>query len=144
MHDQQSIRIEGVASHVHVGVGDAERAAPQTVRVTVTLHVFDPPAFDAHDALSATIDYDLIIAFIRDGLPKSGPAHLIETLADRVATAALGLSPRIASAEVTVEKPAVLGADGVVSVTLVRQADRATHRHALFLAEENRREEARR
>lgn len=139
MHDRQSIAIIDVPVSLHVGVPDAERAAPQTLLVSVSLELFDPPAFARDDRLSDTVDYDALIAFLRDELPAHGPIRLIETVADLTGQRALTLSPRIAFADVTVKKPGVLAGEGLVCVTLRRHADKATHRHAVFLAEESAR-----
>lgn len=119
MSDLQLIRIDDARAIVRVGVPDPERAAPQEVRISVTLALSAPPDFPAHDRLSDTIDYDRIIAFIRSDLDE--PAHLVETLADRVARHCLGLSARTAWVEVTVMKPSVLNGDGRVAVTLRRE-----------------------
>ena len=48
-------------------------------------------------------------------------AHLIETLADRVAGHCLSLSERARWVEVTVKKPSVLSGDGMVAVTIRRE-----------------------
>ena len=79
----------------------------------------DPPAYPAHDRIGATVDYDRILHFIRDDL--GAPAHLIETLADRVAGHCLSLSERARWVEVTVKKPSVLSGDGLVAVTIRRE-----------------------
>ncbi|MBU6372199.1 MAG: dihydroneopterin aldolase [Alphaproteobacteria bacterium] len=142
MHDRQTIALSDVPVELRLGVPDAERARPQTVLVSVELDLFDPPAFPRADHLSGTIDYDAIIAFLQVGLPARGEIHLIETVADLVAQHTLALSPRIAWVDVTVKKPAVLGGAGLVSVSLRRYADRATHRVAAVLAEEAARHEA--
>ena len=105
---------------VRVGVPDPERAAQQEVRISVTLALAAPPDFLAHDRLAETVDYDRIIGFIRSDLDE--PAHLIETLADRVARHCLALSKRAAWVEVSVMKPSVLNGDGRVAVTLRRDA----------------------
>lgn len=115
----QLIRIEDAKALVKVGVPDPERATPQEVRVSVTLAIPNPPDFPRTDRLSDTIDYDRIIGFIRHDLHE--PAHLIETLADRVARHCLALSAHAAWVEVTVKKPSVLSGDGLVSVTLRRE-----------------------
>jgi 7,8-dihydroneopterin aldolase/epimerase/oxygenase len=119
MADAHIIRIEDAKALVRVGVPDPERATPQEVRISVTLCLDKPPAYPAHDRIGATVDYDRIIAFIRDDL--GAPAHLIETLADRVAAHCLKLSARAAWVEVCVKKPSVLSGDGLVSVTLRRE-----------------------
>jgi 7,8-dihydroneopterin aldolase/epimerase/oxygenase len=102
-----------------VGVPDPERATPQEVRVSVALALSEPPDYLAHDRLSATLDYDRIIGFIHKDMGE--PAHLIETLADRVAAHCLALHERALWVEVTVKKPSVLNGDGLVPVTLRRE-----------------------
>lgn len=119
MTDLQIIRIEDAKALVRVGVPDPERASPQEVRICVTLALGDPPAYSTHDRITATVDYDRILHFIRDDLDT--PAHLIETLADRVAGHCLSLSDRARWVEVTVKKPSVLSGDGVVAATIRRE-----------------------
>lgn len=119
MSDIHLIRIEDAKAIVRVGVPEPERAAPQEVRISVTLALTQPPDYPAHDRIGATVDYDRILHFIRDDL--GAPAHLIETLADRVAGHCLALSSRARWVEVTVKKPSVLSGDGLVSVTLRRE-----------------------
>lgn len=120
MPDLQIIRIDDAKAQVRVGVPAPERATPQEVRISVTLALAEPPAYAAaEDRIGATVDYDRIIHFIRDDL--GAPAHLIETLADRVAGHCLSLSPRARWVEVTVKKPSVPCGDGLVSVTIRRE-----------------------
>lgn len=119
MADLQIIRIDDAKALVRVGVPDPERANPQEVRISVTMALADPPAYPDHDRIGATVDYDRIIHFIRDDL--GAPAHLIETLADRVAVHCLSLSDRALWVEVTVKKPSVLSGDGLVSVSIRRE-----------------------
>src|SRR5690606_38556953 len=97
---------------------DPERASPQEVRISVVMALAHPPDYLANDRIGATVDYDRIIHFIRGDL--GAPAHLVETLADRVARHCLSLSGRAAWVEVTVKKPSVLSGDGVVAVTIKR------------------------
>lgn len=113
-----TIRIDDAKALVRVGVPAPERATPQEVRISVTLTLADPPAYAEHDRIGATVDYDRILHFIRDDL--GAPAHLIETLADRVAGHCLSLSERALWVEVTVKKPSVLSGDGLVSVSIRR------------------------
>ena len=90
MPDLQIIRIDDAKAQVRVGVPAPERATPQEVRISVTLALAEPPAYAAaEDRIGATVDYDRIIHFIRDDL--GAPAHLIETLADRVGMTHPGL-----------------------------------------------------
>jgi dihydroneopterin aldolase len=142
MHDAHIIDLRDVSARLRIGVGDVERETPQEVLISVSLTLFDPPRYPDHDRLLDTVDYDAVIGFIQDGLPRLGPMRLIETVADRVAEHCLDLSSRIALVDVTVKKPSVLGAQGLVSVTLRRYGDKSTHRKALFLAEEAGREGA--
>ena len=119
MAELQIIRIEDAKALVRVGVPDPERASPQEVRICVVMALTEPPHFPSHDRIIATVDYDRIIHFIRDDL--GAPAHLIETLADRVAGHCLSLSDRARWVEVTVKKPSVLSGDGMVAVTVRRE-----------------------
>jgi dihydroneopterin aldolase len=119
MADLHIIRIDDAKALVRVGVADPERAEPQEVRISVALALDDPPDYVRHDRIGATVDYDRILHFIRDDL--GAPAHLIETLADRVAGHCLSLSQRALWVEVSVKKPSVLSGDGVVAVTIRRE-----------------------
>lgn len=116
--DLQLISVDNLKARVRVGVPDLERAEPQDVLVGVTLALDNPPDFIARDRIGETVDYDSIIAFVRKDL--DAPAHLIETLAERVARHCLSLSPRAAWVEVWVKKPSVLREDGMASVCLRR------------------------
>jgi dihydroneopterin aldolase len=117
--DLHIIRIDDAKALVRVGVPEPERATPQEVRICVSLALAEPPHYVEQDRIGATVDYDRILHFIRDDL--GAPAHLIETLADRVAGHCLSLSPRARWVEVTVKKPSVLSGDGVVSVSIRRE-----------------------
>jgi len=119
MADLQIIRIEDAKALVRVGVPEPERASPQEVRISVTMALDGPPNYPEHDRIGATVDYDRILHFIRDDL--GAPAHLIETLADRVAQHCLSLSERARWVEVTVKKPSVLSGDGLVAVSIRRE-----------------------
>ncbi len=119
MTDLQIIRIDDAKALVRVGVPDPERANPQEVRISVAMALGDIPRFTEEDRIGATVDYDRILHFIRDDL--GAPAHLIETLADRVAGHCLSLSERALWVEVTVKKPSVLSGDGLVAVMIRRE-----------------------
>ena len=121
MAELHIIRIDDAKALVRVGVPDPERAHVQEVRICVALALGEPPDYPAQDRIAATIDYDRILHFIRDDL--GAPAHLIETLADRVAGHCLSLSPRALWVEVTVKKPSVLSGDGLVAVTIRRERE---------------------
>jgi dihydroneopterin aldolase len=134
MADTQTIAITDVTTAIRLGVDAGERAREQSVLVSVALMLADPPSYAGEASLEETVDYSDVIAFIRHDLPLQGEIALIETVADRVATHCLALSPRIVAADVTVKKPSVLAAPGMVSVTLHRTADPASRRQHLHLA----------
>jgi dihydroneopterin aldolase len=136
MSDTQTITLVDVSATLHLGVGAEERARPQTVLVSVSITLLDPPSYRGDPHLSDTVDYDDIIHFIRDGLGREGGIGLIETIADRVAAHCLALSPRITDAEVTVKKPSVLTMPSMVSVTLRRTSDPGRRRQTLHVARE--------
>jgi 7,8-dihydroneopterin aldolase/epimerase/oxygenase len=135
MTDIQTISLSDVSATLHLGVSAEERARAQTVMVTVSVTLLDPPAFTGEPHIVDTVDYDHIIHYIRDALPSEGEIILIETIADRVAAHCISLSPRITEAEVTVKKPSVLTAPSMVSVTIRRTVDPAQRRQALHVAE---------
>jgi dihydroneopterin aldolase len=136
MTDTQSIALTDISATLHLGVSAEERARSQTVMVSVGIRLSDPPAYTGEPHLKDTVDYDEIIHYIRDALPGEGEVALIETIADRVAAHCLALSPRIIDAEVTVKKPSVLTAPGMVSVTIRRSADPSRRRQQLHIAGE--------
>jgi FolB domain-containing protein len=136
MSDTQTITLSDISATLHLGVSTEERARAQTVLVNVSIQLTDPPSFTGEPALSDTVDYDHIIHYIRDALPKEGEVKLIETVADRVAAHCMSLSPRITESEVTVKKPSVLTAPSMVSVTIRRTSDPAKRRQQLHVASE--------
>ena len=101
------------------GVLPEERQAGQEFLVDAVLWV-DTRSAAAVDELSLTVDYDALAHRLAE-IISGEPVALIETLADRLATACLA-DQRVQQAEVTVHKP---GAPvGIplrdVSVTIVR------------------------
>src|SRR5262249_48334539 len=119
MADLHISRIDDAKALVRVGVPEPERAAQQEVRISVAMALDDPPRYAKHDRIGATVDYDRILRFIRNDLGE--PAHLIETLADRVTGHCLSLSRGVRWVEVTVKKPSVLSGDGMVAVIIRRE-----------------------
>lgn len=120
MTHEQTIHVSDVPCALHLGVSDAERARVQTILISATLTLRDPPNFTAGADLEHTVDYGDLIGFIHDGLPARGPVKLVETVADAVADYALSRLDRVKSVEVTVKKPSVLSHPGMVSVTMRR------------------------
>lgn len=134
MADTQTIHIADVISALRLGVSEGERGREQSVLVSVAVSLTDPPSYAGNPTIADTVDYDDIIRYIRDGLPREGDIKLIETVADRVAAHCLALSPRIVAADVTVKKPSVLMSPGMVSVSIHRGADPGKRRQALHVA----------
>ena len=120
MSHQQTIHVSDVPCALHLGVSDAERARVQTILVSATLTLADPPSFTKGADLTHTVDYGDLIGFIHEGIPARGPIKLVETVADAVAEYALALLDRVTAVEVTVKKPSVLSHPGMVAVTMRR------------------------
>lgn len=114
------IMITDAPAQLRLGVSAGERARPQTVLVSFSLELGAAPA---SDTLAASVDYDALIGFVRDRLDAEGPFQLIETVADRCAAFALSLSDAVAWVSVTVKKPSVLAAPGMVSAMVMRMRD---------------------
>ena len=107
-HDQ--ILIRGLELPVHLGVSDAERAAPQVVMADVIIEM--RRGFDAMpDALEGTMDYETLANQIK-ALAASRPRRLLETLAAEI-VAAVMRHEEAAAAEVELRKRILPGADHV-------------------------------
>ncbi len=114
------IAVTGITAFGYHGVLDTEKRDGQTFVVDVALGV-DTRDAAATDDLARTVDYSAVAAQVV-ALVEGEPADLIETLAQRIADAALAF-PRVAVVEVTVHKPeAPVGVpfDDVI-VTIVRR-----------------------
>jgi len=114
------LAVSDVPVDLRLGVPAAERARAQRVTVSLRLSRPAPTPFRPADRIGKTLDYDRLIAFIRD-LPARGPFVLVEAVAETVAAHALELGGDGARVEVTVAKPAVLEAPAQVTVTLIRE-----------------------
>lgn len=97
------IVLRGLRAIGHHGVLDVERAQGQPFGLDVALHL-DTREAAAGDDLSATVDYGVLAEELVTILTGE-PVLLVETLAGRIATAALARSPRIAAVDVVVHKP---------------------------------------
>jgi len=118
------IELRGLLVRGHHGVFEYERAEGQDFVVDVALGV-DTSAAAQSDDLADTTDYGALALAIA-AIVSGEPVNLLETLAERIATACLS-DPRVTSVEVSVHKPAApipLTFDDVV-VTIVRT--RALH-----------------
>jgi FolB domain-containing protein len=96
-----TIEIRRLRVSTHIGVPDDERAAAQTLLVTIRMtpsQNFDGLA----DDISRTIDYYQVSLEIQS-LAAARPRHLIETLATDIADHLLGNHP-LARVAVSIEK----------------------------------------
>jgi dihydroneopterin aldolase len=96
------IAVTGIAAFGHHGVLAEEKRDGQPFVVDVVLGV-DTRAAAATDDLARTVDYSAVAARVV-ALVEGEPLDLIETLAQRIADAALAF-PLVSSVEVTVHKP---------------------------------------
>lgn len=113
--------VRGLALHARLGVYPHEKAAPQRVVIGIELAVADPdaPGGVGADALARVVDYGGVVAIARAAC-ADGHTLLVETLAERIAVAALG-DPRVLAARVTVEKPDAFADINSVGVTVERR-----------------------
>lgn len=100
MADQ--IRIRGIRGTGHHGVFDHERADGQEFSVDVSLDVRTAAAAGSDD-LADTVDYGQVATAVH-AVVVGEPVDLIETLAERIATACLAF-PGVERVAVTVHKP---------------------------------------
>ncbi|HEY8729738.1 MAG TPA: dihydroneopterin aldolase [Acidothermaceae bacterium] len=113
------IALRGLTVHGRHGVFDHERANGQEFVVDVVLEL-DTSMAARTDALEDTVDYGKLAHTVA-AIVAGEPVQLLETLADRIATACL-TDARVIRAEVSVHKPQApidLEFDDVV-VTIVR------------------------
>jgi dihydroneopterin aldolase len=75
------IFIDDMRVDAHVGIYDRERAAPQTLEISLTFGVPDEAAQD--DDIAKTIDYAVVIARVRAEL-AARHFNLLETLGEYV------------------------------------------------------------
>ena len=96
------IFIDGIRGVGHHGVFDSERRDGQEFVVDIELSVDTAPAAQS-DALAATVDYGAVAVAVHHVIVGE-PVDLIETLADRIASACLAFEGAHAVI-VTVHKP---------------------------------------
>lgn len=100
-----------------VGVFEMEKRYEQRVVVSLDLWVVDD--YDGRsDALSAVLDYGAVVAGVR-AIVETGHTNLIETLAERIAAAALA-DARVVSAVVRLEKPDIVPGCRSVGIEITR------------------------
>jgi dihydroneopterin aldolase len=99
---QDQIAVRGLRVFAHHGVHDFERRDGQDFVIDAVLWVDTRPAAEADD-LAQTVDYGAIANRLV-AVATGPPVRLIETLAERLASACLS-EPRVTEAEITVHKP---------------------------------------
>lgn len=102
MSGSDRIALRGLRGHGRHGVLPAERATGQEFRVDVVV-ALDTRRAARTDDLADTVDYGDLAGRVV-ALVEGEPVALLETLAARVAEAALA-DPRVVEVEVTVHKP---------------------------------------
>ena len=97
--------LRGLELQARLGIHPHEKAAPQRIRLGVELLVRDEaaPASVGADSFDRVVDYQRLVELARAEV-AAGHVLLVETLAERIAAAALD-DPRVERARVTVEKP---------------------------------------
>ena len=102
-----------------VGIFEVEKRYVQRIVVSVELAVFDD--YDGKsDRLEDVVDYGRIVAAIRT-IVDGEHFHLIETLAERIASASLE-DRRILTIRVTIEKPDILPGCRSVGIAIERHS----------------------
>ncbi|SDB70294.1 dihydroneopterin aldolase [Belnapia rosea] len=111
--------VRGLALQARLGIYPHEKAAPQRVIIGVELAVEDEaaPASVGSDDLRRVVNYESVVRAARAA--ADGHTLLVETLAERIAAAALA-DPRVVRARVTVEKPDAFPDAATVGVTIER------------------------
>ena len=112
--------VHGLSLQARLGVYPHEKAAPQRVVVGVELSVEDDaaPYGVGVDDMRRVVDYERVVKAAR-AAAASGHTLLVETLAERIAEAAL-TDPRVLRARVTVEKPDAFPDAASVGVVIER------------------------
>ena len=115
--------VRGLALQARLGVYPHEKAAPQRVIIGVELAVEDEaaPASVGADDLRRVVDYERVVRAAR-AAASDGHTLLVETLAERIAAAALA-DPRVLRARVSVEKPDAFPDAATVGVVIERMRD---------------------
>jgi dihydroneopterin aldolase len=96
------IELRGLRVLARCGVSEAERDQDQPIEVDVDL-VTHLRVAGASDDLADTIDYGAVCAAVEQAV-GSGPAALLEHLAERIAQTVLRLDRRINGVELVVRK----------------------------------------
>ena len=111
------VAIEGARIYGRHGITPEERSQPQPIDVTVRCEL-DLSRAQQSDALGDTLDYDALHKRVVHAVTRSSYALLERLAADLLAVAFD--DPRVLRAEVTLQKPHLLGG-ATPSVTLRRE-----------------------
>lgn len=113
--------VRGLTVLARLGVYPHEEVAPQRLVLDIELAVTDEHAPDGvgPDRLARVVDYAAVVAAARR-IVAEGHTRLVETLAERIAVAALE-DPRVLVARVTAAKPDILHDAASVGVTVERR-----------------------
>jgi len=113
--------VRGLVLQASLGVYPHEKAAPQRVVIGIELAVEDDAAPNSvgADDLRRVVDYERVVKAAR-ATAAAGHTLLVETLAERIAEAALA-DGRVLRARVTVEKPDAFPDAASVGVAIERR-----------------------
>jgi 7,8-dihydroneopterin aldolase/epimerase/oxygenase len=113
--------VRGLELMAQLGIHPHEKAGPQRIRLDVELLVRDEaaPANVGADDIRRVVDYQRLVELAR-AVVATGHVLLVETLAERIAAAALADS-RVERARVTVEKPDAFPDVAAVGVIVERR-----------------------
>jgi dihydroneopterin aldolase len=117
---QRLVFIRGLEMLARLGVHAHEKRGPQRIVVGVEIAVDDPwaPAGVGPDELNRVVDYEKLVDLARAEVAE-GHVLLVETLAERLATAALA-DPRVRRVRVTIEKPEAFEDVAAVGIVVER------------------------
>jgi dihydroneopterin aldolase len=118
MKMSDKILISGMGCLTAIGVTAGERAVKQQLSIDVEFPVADHPA--ATDSIEDVVDYDTVARTVAE-VCSSREFHLIETVAERIASRVLEMFP-IAQVRIRVRKISPIAAPRVdyVSIEIVR------------------------
>lgn len=115
---KSALFINDLALQVHLGWGEPERLAPQTILLSVAIRFPTPPKACVTDALEDTWCYDQLIAQLRINL-SAKPFRLIEHLAQAIYDHLKTVLGTAAQLQINLTKhPAISGLTGGVCFTL--------------------------
>lgn len=117
LSDHQCLALRDVRVAVRLGVGDAERGAPQEVSVDVELYRRHG-AF-AGGTLADCLDYDRVFRHLSDAWPARPHTDLLEQLAEDLVAFCLA-DPRVEACRVVIRKPRVYGGRAVPEIAVWR------------------------